>query len=91
MIVQTLVVAVLVVACSAYAAWTLMPASARRGIALSLLKLALPATIAARLRKHAVEASGCGCDGCDRSTAAKPKPSTVQPLTFHRPAPRSRD
>ena len=91
MIVQTLAVSVLVVACSAYAAWTLMPAAARRGIALSLLKLSLPAAVAARLRKHAVESSGCGCDGCDRSTVPKAKPSAVQPLTFHRSAPRSRD
>ena len=92
MIVQTLVVSVLVVACSAYAAWTLMPASARRAIALSLLKLTLPAAVAARLRKHAVEASGCGCDGCDRSSsAAKPPTSAVQPLIFHRPAPRRRE
>ena len=88
MILQELVVAVLVVACVAYAAWTLMPAPARRGVALSLLKLALPAAIATRLRKHAVATSGCGCDGCDRSSTAKPNPSTVQPLTFHRPGPR---
>ncbi len=88
MIVQTLAVSVLVVACSAYVSWTLMPASVRRGIALALLKLTLPATLATRLRKHAVEASGCGCDGCDRSSTAKAKPSAVQPLTFHRPGPR---
>jgi len=86
MILQELVVAVLVVACVAYAAWTLMPAPARRGLALSLLKLALPAAIATRLRKHAVATSGCGCDGCDRSTTATPKVGAVQPLTFHPPA-----
>jgi hypothetical protein len=91
MIVQELVVAVLVVACSAYAAWTLMPAPARRGIALSLLKLTLPAALAARLRKHAVATSGCACDGCDRSAVAKPKGGAVQPLTFHPPASRRRD
>jgi hypothetical protein len=86
MVLQELVVAVLVVACSAYAAWTLMPASARRGIAVTLLKLPLPAAFGLRLRKHAVASSGCGCDGCDRSPAAKAHAGAVQPLTFHRPA-----
>jgi len=91
MVLQELVVAVLVVACSAYATWTLMPAAARRGVAVALLKLPLPAAIALRLRKHAVASSGCGCDGCDRSPAARPPAGAVQPLTFHRPAPRRND
>ena len=92
MIVQGFVVAVLVVACASYAAWTLMPAAARRAIAIALLKLPLPAALARRLSKHAVEASGCGCDGCDRSTLAKPKEAgAAQPITFHRPAARPRD
>jgi hypothetical protein len=91
MMFQQLAVAFLVVACSSYAAWTLMPAGARRGIAAHLLKLPLPATIETRLRKLAVAAAGCGCDVCDRSTAAKPNVGAVQPLTFHRPAPRRRD
>jgi hypothetical protein len=91
MIFQQLAVAFLVVACSTCAAWSLMPASARRGIAVALLKLPLPAAIAARLRKVAVPASGCGCNGCDRSPVAKPNAGAVQPLTFHRPAPRRRD
>jgi hypothetical protein len=91
MIFQHIAVAFLVVACSSYAGWSLMPASARRGIAVSLLKLPLPAASATRLRKLAVAASGCGCDGCDRSTAVKPNAGAVQPLTFHRPAPRPRD
>jgi hypothetical protein len=68
-----------------------MPAGARRGLALSLLKLPWHDLLARRLRKHAVASSGCGCDGCDRSTAARPAAGAVQPLTFHRPAPRRRD
>ena len=91
MIFQHVAVAFLVVACSTYAAWSLMPATARRGIAVSLLKLPLPTAIATRLRKLTVAASSCGCDGCDRSTAVKPVAGGVQPLTFHRPAPRQRD
>ncbi len=91
MVLQELVVAVLVVACSAYATWTLMPAAARRGIAVALLKLPLHDVVAQRLRKHAVATSGCGCDGCDRSPAARPPAGAAAPLTFHRPAPRRND
>jgi hypothetical protein len=91
MIVQGFVVAVLVAACATYVAWTLMPAAARRGIAVALLSLPLHAALARRLSKHAVEPSGGGCDGCDRSMLAKPKAGAIQPLTFHRPVRRPRD
>ena len=91
MIVQGFVVAVLVVACATYAAWTLMPAAARRGIAVALLKLPLHPALARRLSKHLVEPSGCGCDGCGRSVLAKPKAGAIQPITFHRTTPRRRD
>ena len=79
---QTLIVALLVLGCSVYAAWTLMPAAARRAIALSLLKLPLPNALALTLRKAATVASGCGCDGCDRAPA-KAAPKAPQVVTFH--------
>jgi len=86
---QTVVVVFLVVACAAYAAWTLMPAAARRGIALALLQRPLPAFAARFLRRHAEAAGGCGCDGCDRNGAAAPGaerlPSQGAPLVFHPP------
>ena len=81
---QNLIVALLVVGCSAYALWTLMPAAARRGIATSLLKLPLPASLELKLRKAATVASGCGCDGCDHASA-KTAPKAPQVVTFHRP------
>ncbi len=85
---QTLIVTLIVAACSVYAAWTLMPAAARRTVAIRLLKLPLPRLLAARMQRAATAASGCGCDGCDRaplkSQAAAPKPQVV---TFH-PRPR---
>jgi len=62
---QALIVALLVAACSMYAAWVLMPGVARRALATTLLKLPLPTTMAGRLRKAATASSGCGCDGCD--------------------------
>ena len=90
MIVQTLVVAAVVVSCAAYAVWTLMPASARRVLATALLKLSLPRPLAALMARHAVASSGCACDGCDKGKAladasAPPKPSIpgVAPIVFH--------
>ena len=91
MIVQTIVVAVVVVACTTYAVWTLMPASARRVLAVALLKLSLPAPLARVMARHAVESSGCACDGCDKSAVAAgkktaatgPVPGGVAPIVFH--------
>lgn len=87
---QSLIVAVLVAACSIYAVWTLMPSGARRALAVVLLRMPhLPRGFTTRLQKAAQAASGCGCDGCDRSDK-KPaaKPPASQPITFHPRAPR---
>jgi hypothetical protein len=84
---QALVVALLVCGCAVYAAWTLMPAASRRGIATALSKLPLPQPMAGFMRRHASATSGCGCDGCDRNggtaAQAKAKAEGVAPLTFH--------
>ena len=88
---QSLIVALIVTACSAYAVWTLMPSAARRLFAGWMLKLSLPAPLAAPFERAARATSGCGCDGCDRSEL-KPKAAAaanaVQPLTFHPRPPR---
>ncbi len=88
---QSLIVALLVTTCSTYAVWTLMPSLARRTLAGWILKLPLPALLAAPFERAARAASGCGCDGCDRSEL-RPKAaggtSTAQPLTFHPRPPR---
>ena len=84
---QTVVAICLVVGCAVYAAWTLLPAAGRRGIAVALLKRPLPEFAARFMRRHAEAASGCGCDGCDRNVAAPPPAdsSSAQgaPLVFH--------
>lgn len=92
---QTLIVALLVVGCATYATWTLMPAAMRRVIASSLLKLPLPKTFAATMRRAATVSSGCGCDGCDHApakSAQKPArnaaPNAPQVVTFHPRPPR---
>jgi hypothetical protein len=91
---QPMIVALLVPVCALYAAWKLMPAAARRPIALALLRVPhLPRSLDATLRRAAKASSGCGCDGCDQAekkpaaAAGAPGPSgtagIAQPITFH--------
>jgi hypothetical protein len=83
---QTLIVALLVAGCSVYAAWRLMPSAARRGVATLLLRLPLPARLSTALQKLLVADSGCGCDGCDKSTLKKNSATDTtgaQPIRFH--------
>ena len=84
---QSLIVVLLVAACSSYALWTLMPSAARRSLALTLLRLPhLPRRVEARLQKAAQAASGCGCDGCDRSekrSEKKPAAPAQHTITVH--------
>ena len=79
---QSMIVALIVLGCSGYVVWTLMPAAARRSAAIALLRLPLPARLTVRLRKAAQASSGCGCSGCDRA-ATKPVPGTTRSITFH--------
>lgn len=82
---QNLIVALLVPGCAVYAAWKLMPAGARRRLAVALLRLPhLPGPVEAGLRRGAQASSGCGCDGCDHADT-KPAAGTpaAQPITFH--------
>ena len=86
--IQSIIVALLVLGCSARAVWTLMPAAARRVLASAMLRWPLPEPLAARLRGCAQPASGCasGCASCDQ---AAPKstpgssPGAPQKITFH--------
>jgi hypothetical protein len=84
---QSLLVALIVLACGAYAAWTLMPSALRRPLARTMLRLSLPEFVARMLRNAAQPAGACGgCDSCGDS-AARPAPSSmpgVKPVTFHR-------
>ena len=84
---QNLVVALIVGACTVCALWSLLPAAARRFLAIRALRLPLPPLLAAPLRRAAQVAHGCGCDGCDRA-ASKPVASATQRVTFHPRPPR---
>ena len=91
--IQSIIVTLLVLGCSARAAWTLMPAAARRALATAMLRWPLPGGLAARLRANAQAASGCAsdCASCDHA-APKSKsgssPGVPQKITFHPRKPR---
>lgn len=92
MLMQSFVVALIVIGCALYAMWALMPAALRRRTAAAMLAWPLPEAALARLRRHANDAGGCGCDGCDQGSkpgvAAKAPPAPVQPIRFHPRPPR---
>lgn len=84
---QNIVVALIVVACFAYAVQALMPAALRRALARWLVPWPFwPAPLARRLQRAAREpVVGCGCDGCDRpATVARGAAAAPgQPQTIH--------
>ena len=79
---QSLIVLVLVLGCSLYTLWTLMPAVVRRFIAQRLLQLPLPAAWAAVFQRAVKQPSGCDCSGCDKVVDLQAKPAT-QVVHFH--------
>jgi len=84
MAMQQLVVMVVVLACGTYAAWTLMPAGARRAIASRMLKWPLPARLQQPLLKALKPAGACGgCDSCGDEKAASTS-NGVKPIRIHR-------
>ncbi len=83
MSVQAVIVAILVVGCSLYAAWTLMPAAARRAAARVLLRMPLPRAVERRLQQQLAASPSGGCDGCDAGSK-KPAASDPQPIRIYR-------
>lgn len=77
---QALIVTLLVLACTAYAAWSLMPALLRRKLATQLMRLPLPAPLTRRMSRGLANSGGCACNGCD---AARP-PVAAAPVHFQR-------
>jgi hypothetical protein len=79
--IQLLLVAMIVLGCSVYAGWTLMPAALRRAVAARVLQRSPPAW----LRRPFVKAlrPGSGCGGCDSCGDAATR-SGVQVVKLHR-------
>ncbi len=82
MLAQSVAVTVIVAACSAYAAWRLMPSAARRRVAAFALRLPLPVWIGAPLRRAARGTNACGCDACCGDIARR-EAGAAQQVTFH--------
>lgn len=71
---QAFLVALIVIGCTAYAVWTLMPSAARRALAQALLKLRWPERVARVWRREAASSGGCGgCDSCGDVPQGKQK------------------
>jgi len=82
---QTLIVALIVVLSFAYAAWSLMPVAWRRPLAARALRWpALKGN--ATLQRAARDANACGCDGCDGPPATPA--GQAQAIKIVRRAPR---
>ncbi len=92
MLLQSLIVALLVLGSALYGVWSLLPAGARRVLALRALRWPLPAWAARRLQRAAKPASGCGgCDNCgDAGAASSAASGAAKVVTFHRRPPASR-
>jgi len=86
--IESLLVFALVSASFVYAAWQLMPQSARRALALGLLRLPLPARVNVYLAQAAQSVGACNCSGCGHATvkrgsAQKAGQPPAQVLVFH--------
>jgi hypothetical protein len=79
---QNLLVAVIVLACTVYAVWALLPAGWRRALARRLATAPWPAPIKRRLQQASQAGNACGCNGCDRGAAPAAKPE-AHPVRFH--------
>lgn len=79
---QHFIAILIVLNCSVYAAWVLMPAVARRFLATRLMRFPVPNAWLAMLQRTANPSSGCNCSGCDKAVDLQPKPKT-QVIRFH--------
>jgi hypothetical protein len=90
--IQELIVAVIVIGCTAYAVWVLMPSALRRSLAQQLMGWPLPDFLASRMKRAAQAGQGCACSGCDAvgkspsasRTGPGDKPANVQIIQIHR-------
>ena len=70
-LVQSILVVILVSMSFAYAAWSLMPQSWRKGLAQRVRYWPWPRRMQAFWDKASVGPDGCGCSGCDRGHSVK--------------------
>lgn len=77
---QHLTVFFVVLACSLYALWVLMPSAARRFLASRLVRLPLGAPLRSVFQRAASRSGGCDCSGCDKvvDKHAKAQPKVIR-------------
>ncbi len=67
MVPESVLVFLVVSSCFVYALWTLMPQTARRSLAVRLLRWPLPGLLRAVVQRGARSCGACRCHGCDRA------------------------
>jgi len=83
MTVQHLIVFSVVLACSVYALWVLMPSALRRVLAARLVRLPLGSSLRAVFQRAAAPSSGCDCSGCDTVVDRRPKATPQRVIRLH--------
>ncbi len=74
---QHLIVFSVVLACSVYALWVLMPSALRRWLAARLVRLPLGSALKAVFQRATKPSAGCECSGCDTVVAKRSIPIKV--------------
>ena len=80
---QNLVVFCVVLACSVYALWVLMPSAVRRWLAVRLVRLPLGAALYAVFQRAAKPTTGCDCSGCDATVDHRPLHAPRRVIRLH--------
>jgi hypothetical protein len=82
---QTIFVAIIVLACVAYSSWTLMPATWRRALANQLIRRHVLArsSVLMRAAKPALASACGGCDSCGSENASNTKTLTPNESVIH--------
>ena len=80
---QSLIVFSVVLACSVYALWVLMPSALRHWLAVRLVRLPLGAALHAVFQRAAKPTTGCDCSGCDAVVDHRPLHGPRRVIRLH--------
>lgn len=80
---QHLIVFPVVLACSGYALWVLMPSALRRVLAAGLGRLPLGSALQAFFQRAARPSTGCDCSGCDAVVDHRPTANARRVIRVH--------
>jgi hypothetical protein len=80
---QHLIVFSVVLACSLYALWVLMPTALRRVLAARMVRLPLGSSLRVVFQRAAAPSSGCDCNGCDTVVDRRSKTTPRRVIRLH--------